>query len=131
MGRGHSGSFRGVKTILLRRREKHGEQGLRVSPYLLSVSHTGRYILDRSRLWALIEFLQSRQRKNFFSRTRFTFPRAPLLVSRSRWLYVGSKSHHNDGEEGDLVELVSACGMAIPFTLDSPLDALHIECTSH
>ena len=33
-------------------REKRGESGLRVSPYLLSVSHTGRCSLDRSRVWA-------------------------------------------------------------------------------
>ena len=40
--------------------------------------------------------------------------------------------------KGDLVELVSACGMVIPVTLDVRhiemhvvLSALHIECTSH
>jgi len=46
---------------------------------------------------------------------------------RSRGWYVGSRSRYDDGEEGDLVERVSACGMAIPVTLD----ARHIECTSH
>jgi len=96
--RGRSGSFRGVKTVLLRRREKRGESGLRVSPYLLSVSHTGRCSIDRSRVWAPIEFLRSRQRKHFSSRTRFTCPRAPLMVSRSRGRYVGSRFHYDDGE---------------------------------
>jgi len=40
--------------------------------------------------------------------------------------------------KGDLVELVSACEMVIPITLDVhhiemhvTLSALHIECTSH
>jgi len=64
---------------------------------------------------------------NFSSRIRFPCPRAPLLVSRSRGRYVGSRSHHDHGEEGDLVELVSACEIAIPVTLD----ARHIECTLH
>jgi len=40
-------------------REKRGESGLRVSPYLLPVSHTECCTLDRSRLSALIEFLRS------------------------------------------------------------------------
>jgi len=57
-GGGRSGSFRGVKTVLSIRREKRGESGLRVSPYLLPVSHTECYTLDRSRLSALIEFLR-------------------------------------------------------------------------
>ena len=116
-----------MKTVLLRRREKRGESGLHVSPYLLSVSHTGHCNLDRSTLSALFEFLQSRQREKISSRTRFTCPRAQLLVSRSRGRYDGSRSHYDDGEEGDLHELVSTCGMAIPVTLDTR----HIECTSH
>jgi len=58
-GGGRSGSFRGVKTVLFIRREKRGESGLRVSPYLLPVSHTECCTLDRSRLSALIEFLRS------------------------------------------------------------------------
>jgi len=51
-----------VKTVLLRRREKRRELGLQVSPYLLSVPHTGRFTLW-SRVWVLIEILRSRQRK--------------------------------------------------------------------
>ena len=82
---------------------------------------------NMSRLWELIEFLRTRQRKNFSSRTRFTCPRAPFLVSRSRGLYVGSRSHYNDGEEGGLVELVLVCEITIPITFDTH----HIECTSH
>jgi len=46
---------------------------------------------------------------------------------RSRGRYVGSRSRYNNGEEGDLVEFVSACGMAMPVTLD----ARRIEWTSH
>ena len=49
------------------------------------------------------------------------------LRPESRGRYVGSRSRYNDGEEGDLVEFVPACGMAMPITLD----ARHIECTSH
>jgi len=64
---------------------------------------------------------------NFSSRTHFTCPRAPLLVSRSRGRYVGSRSHYDHGEEGDLVELVSACKIAISVSLD----ARHIKWTSH
>ena len=59
-GGGRSGSFRGVKTVLFIRREKRGESGLRVSPYLLLVSHTGRCTLNGSRLSALIGFLPNR-----------------------------------------------------------------------
>ena len=62
-GGGRSGSFRGVKTVLLIRREKRGESELRVSPYLLPVSHTGRCTLNRSRLLALIEFLRYEKKK--------------------------------------------------------------------
>jgi len=131
-GGGRSESCRCVKTVLLRRREKHGESGLRVSPYLLSMSHTGHCSTDRSRLSALNEFLRSGQRKNFSSRTRFTCPRDPLLVSRSRGRHVGSRSYCDDGEWGDLVELVLACGMAIPLHwMHVTLNARHIECTSH
>jgi len=57
----------------------------------------------------------------------FTCPRDPLLVLETKGQYVGSRSCYDDGEEGDLVELDSACGMAMPVTMD----ARHIVCTSH
>jgi len=66
-GGGRSGSFRGVKTVLLRRREKRGESRLQVFPYLLFVSHTRRCTLDRSRLSAPTEFLWSTEDNLLFS----------------------------------------------------------------
>ena len=49
-----------------------------------------------------------------------------MLVLETKGKYVGSRSCYDDGEEGDLVELDSACGMAMPVTMD----ARHNGCTS-
>jgi len=63
--------------------------------------------------------------EGFSSRTRFTCPRDPLLVLEAKGWYVESRSRYDDREEGDLVELDLACGMAMPVTMD----VRHIECT--
>ena len=61
----------------------------------------------------------------------FTCPRAPLLVLEAKGRYVGTSPCYDDGEEGDLVELDSACGVTMTVTLDARhIDARHVECTS-
>jgi len=56
-------------------------------------------------------------RGDFSSRTHFTCPRAPLLVLEAKGRYVGTSPRYDDGEEGDLVELDSACSITMTITL--------------
>jgi len=116
---------------MLRRREKRGESGLQVSPYLLSMSHTGRCNLDRSTLSALFEFLRSRQRKKFSSRTRLSVPELHYWCrgQGGGTLEVGLTT--TTGRRTNCMSLFRRAKWPYPWHwMHVTLNVRHIKCTS-